>query len=345
MTPDPIHTLVGRYDPNVYDERRRPSRIRIAATGEESLDVVIEDGAARIVAPSGRADAELTASPETWREVAQDAGAAMAAYRRRRLVVRHDLHAGIGFLAATSGASGPGRLCFHTVSAGPMRLSLMEAGTGPAVIAVHGLGATKGSFLTTVLGLADRFRVIALDLPGFGDSDKPIGAAYDAPFFARAGIDLLDALDLERAHVIGNSLGGRIALEIGLRAPDRVERLALLAPSLAWRRERHWVPFMRLFGPSSGSCRSRRGVSSRASCAPSSPGPTTAGRRPAWTSSSAPISPPRGGPPSTPPRGTSTSRSPTARPGSGPAWPGSSRPPCSSGAGATGSCRSPSSAT
>jgi pimeloyl-ACP methyl ester carboxylesterase len=51
----------------------------------------------------------------------------------------------------------------------------------------------------------------------------------------RRGIDLLDALELDRAHLIGNSLGGRVALEIALRDPDRVGRLALLAPALAWR--------------------------------------------------------------------------------------------------------------
>src|SRR5436309_569221 len=113
----------------------------------------------------------------------------------------------------------PGRLRFRTVATGGARLSLMEAGTGPPALALHGLGGTKGSFLPTVAALAGGFRVMAVDLPGFGDSDKPIGAAYDARFFASAVIDLLDALELDRVHLIGNSLGGRIALEIALRRP------------------------------------------------------------------------------------------------------------------------------
>ena len=54
------------------------------------------------------------------------------------------------------------------------------------MICVHGLGGTKASFLPTVAALADHHRVIAIDLPGFGDSDKPLAAAYDAPYFAGA---------------------------------------------------------------------------------------------------------------------------------------------------------------
>ena len=114
------------------------------------------------------------------------------------------------------------------------------------------MGGTKGSFLLTAAALAGRFRVVAVDLPGFGDSDKPIGAAYDAPFFSDAMIDLLDALELDRADLIGNSLGGRVALEVALRDPARVGRLALLAPSLAWRRPRRWAPALRLVRPELG---------------------------------------------------------------------------------------------
>ena len=71
-------------------------------------------------------------------------------------------------------------------------------------------------------------------------------------FFADAMIDLLDALELERADLVGNSLGGRVALEVALRDPQRVGRLALLAPSLAWRRPRRWAPALRLVRPELG---------------------------------------------------------------------------------------------
>jgi pimeloyl-ACP methyl ester carboxylesterase len=94
--------------------------------------------------------------------------------------------------------------------------------------------------MPTVAGLAEHHRVVALDLPGFGDSDKPIAAPYDAPYFARAVVGLLDELGLESAHLIGNSMGGRVAIEVGLTAPERTGRIVLLSPALAWLRERRW---------------------------------------------------------------------------------------------------------
>jgi pimeloyl-ACP methyl ester carboxylesterase len=250
--PDSIRTLVGRYDPAVFDARGRRTRIRLATSDEDAWDTVLTDGVATLAPAGARPDAVLTAEAGTWRQIAADVRSGMDAFRSGRLSVRRNLHVGVGFLAATSGATEPGRLRFRSVATSGARLSILEAGTGPPALALHGLGATKGSFLPTVAALAPRFRVIAVDLPGFGDSDKPIGAAYDARFFAAAGIDLLDALALDRVHLIGNSLGGRIALEIALRHPGRVGRLALLAPSLAWRRDRPWLPLLRLTRPELG---------------------------------------------------------------------------------------------
>jgi pimeloyl-ACP methyl ester carboxylesterase len=151
----------------------------------------------------------------------------------------------VGFLAATSQLTGPGRLQVRTVETATGRLSTIEAGTGDPVIMLHGLGATKASFLPTLGALAPSHRAIAVDLPGFGDSDKPLWAAYDPRFFANAVVALLDALELDRAHVVGNSMGGRIALELGLDHSDRVGRLVLLAPSLPWLKARPWAPYLR----------------------------------------------------------------------------------------------------
>jgi pimeloyl-ACP methyl ester carboxylesterase len=250
--PRSLRTLVGRYDGAVFEPPNGGARVRLAVAGRGAWDVRLEGAEASFAQPDGDPDATLTAGPQAWAAIAKDAGSGVRAFRTGRLAVRRNLHVGIGFLAATSGSDAPGRLRFRTVATRRAHLSTMEAGTGPPVLAIHGLGATKGSFLPTLAALSDRFRVIAVDLPGFGDSDKPIGASYDPRFFAGAMVDLLDALELDRVDVIGNSLGGRIALELALRAPERIGRLALLAPSLAWRRPRRWAPALRLVRPEFG---------------------------------------------------------------------------------------------
>jgi pimeloyl-ACP methyl ester carboxylesterase len=90
--------------------------------------------------------------------------------------------------------------------------------------------------------------VLAPDLPGFGGSGKPM-RSYDSPFFAQWLRDFLDAVGIQKAILIGNSLGGRIALEAGLSMPDRVDRMVLLCPSPAFLRGRQAVPLVRLLRP------------------------------------------------------------------------------------------------
>jgi pimeloyl-ACP methyl ester carboxylesterase len=252
MPPAALRALVARYDPEVLPLARREVRVRLAVVGEAGWDAVLSADGARIEAARGESDATVSADAQTWKRIAGDVRGGMDAFRAGRLTVRRDLHLGIGFLAATSGLKEEGRLRFRTVATPGHRLSLLEAGTGAPVVAIHGLGGTKASFLATVAALAPRFRVIAVDLPGFGDSDKPVGAPYDARWFGAAIVELLDALELDRAHLVGNSLGGRVALEVGFHAPDRVDRLALLAPSMAWRRSRPWAPALRLVRPELG---------------------------------------------------------------------------------------------
>ena len=254
VTPVPqvFQTLVERYDSAIFEPADVARRVRLTVGDEASWDALLVDGGAHVLPAEGDADATLTADARTWGAIAEDARAAMRAYLAGRLEIRRNLHLGVGFLAATSGDEDPARLRFRMVATRRARLSTLEAGSGPPVVAVHGLGGTKGSFLPTVAALAGGFRVIAVDLPGFGDSDKPLGAAYDARYFATVVVDLLDALDIECAHLIGNSLGGRVALEVGMRHPDRAGRLALLAPSLAWKRQRTLAPLLRIVRPELG---------------------------------------------------------------------------------------------
>jgi pimeloyl-ACP methyl ester carboxylesterase len=251
--PESLLALTDRFDAEAFELGRRRARIRLAGASPTAFDVLLDGRQATLVSADRRSrpDALLQADAETWTSIADDVRGGMTAFRRGRLRIRHDLHLGVGFLAATA-APGTGALRFRRVDTARGHLSICEAGTGPAVLLIHGLGATKVSLLPTLAALAPHHRAIAVDLPGFGDSDKPILARYDASYFASAMTALLDALELERVDVVGNSMGGRVALEIGLSAADRVRRLALLAPSLAWLRPRAWAPYLRLIAPQLG---------------------------------------------------------------------------------------------
>ena len=246
-SPTALRTLIGRFDASVSDVRG-PGRIRLWGDGDQVWDALVDSRGAQLVpAERGRrADAILGADRVTWTRIVRDLRGGMAAFRSGRLTVRRDLHLGVGFLAATADESRPGRLRFRSVDTRAGSISMMEAGEGPPVLMLHGLGATKASLLPTVTALADTHRVIAMDLPGFGNSDKPLRGAYDPAFFAAAAVALLDALGIDRAAVLGNSMGGRAAIEVGLGSPERVERLVLLAPSLAWLRARPWAAPLRL---------------------------------------------------------------------------------------------------
>jgi pimeloyl-ACP methyl ester carboxylesterase len=253
--PAGIEALVGRYDPDVIDVPDGRALVRLRVRGGEDWDVHIAGDRLRV--EPGRdgvePDAMIAADPMTWMRVAGDVRAGMQAFQRGSLRVRGSLHLGVGFLAATSGASEPGRLTFERVRARGGRVSVLSAGVGPDVLlCLHGLGGTKASFLPTVAALAERYRVVAMDFPGFGESDKPIGAPYDSDWLARSAFDTLDALGVDAAHVAGNSMGGRVAIEAGLIDRSRVRSLALLSPALAWLRDRRWAPVVRLLRPELG---------------------------------------------------------------------------------------------
>jgi pimeloyl-ACP methyl ester carboxylesterase len=123
----------------------------------------------------------------------------------------------------------------------------LEAGPpdAPPVVLLHGLGATNASLLPCLADLARDHRVLAPDLPGFGSSAAP-RVAYSFPWFAAWLDDFQRVVGARPAVLLGNSLGGRIALEGGLAHPRSVRALALLTPSPAFRRLRALVPMVRL---------------------------------------------------------------------------------------------------
>jgi pimeloyl-ACP methyl ester carboxylesterase len=110
-------------------------------------------------------------------------------------------------------------------------ISYADAG-GPGVplLFVHGLSSYAAYWEYQLPHYAERYRVIAVDLPGYGASDRP-DAPYTPPWFADVLVGFMDTLDLPSATVVGHSMGGQIALTLALDHPERVDRLVLSAPA------------------------------------------------------------------------------------------------------------------
>ena len=106
-----------------------------------------------------------------------------------------------------------------------------DARQGDAILCIHGLGATSNFYTPLCLALASRYRVVRPDLPGSGRS--PARDGLSVPLFAEAMVRIARSLGLERAHVIGHSLGSIVAQHLALSEPKLVRSLALLGPLLA----------------------------------------------------------------------------------------------------------------
>jgi pimeloyl-ACP methyl ester carboxylesterase len=101
------------------------------------------------------------------------------------------------------------------------------AGSGPAILLIHGIGDNSTTWSSVQSTLAQRFTVIAPDLLGHGKSDKP-RADYSVAAYANGMRDLLSVLDIERVTVVGHSLGGGVAMQFAYQFPQLVDRLILV---------------------------------------------------------------------------------------------------------------------
>ena len=110
-----------------------------------------------------------------------------------------------------------------------MRLRYIETGEGPPLVLLHTLRTQLDMFQKVVPALATRFRVYALDYPGHGFSDIP-NATYSADFFVTTVAHALDRLDIKDAVVVGESIGGSIALLLAARHNPRVRRVVAINP-------------------------------------------------------------------------------------------------------------------
>lgn len=110
----------------------------------------------------------------------------------------------------------------------------------PALLLLHGHASRIEEYDSLVPRLSENRRVIVLDLPGCGQSDKPADSAYSLKLYEDVSLALLDHLDVRRADAAGGSLGGNLTLRLGAREPERFRRLAAWAPAGAWKPMTHW---------------------------------------------------------------------------------------------------------
>ena len=122
---------------------------------------------------------------------------------------------------------------YHDVAVDGLRLHVAEAGKGPALLLVHGLTASHAIWEPTIAAFAGQWHVIALDLPGHGESDKP-DAPYTIDFFAGMVRSLARELGIREAVLAGSSLGGQVVLELAAWYPTFARALILAAPAVGY---------------------------------------------------------------------------------------------------------------
>lgn len=119
----------------------------------------------------------------------------------------------------------------RTVTAAGIRTNLHDVGSGSPLLMIHGSGPGVSAWANWRLSipvLSQRARVIAPDMVGFGFSERPVGHRYAMDSWVDQAVGVLDALEVERADLVGNSFGGALALALAIRHPQRVRRLVLM---------------------------------------------------------------------------------------------------------------------
>ncbi len=140
----------------------------------------------------------------------------------------------------TLGAKGPGAVMGATLNeaessqfirAGTVRIHYNQVGSGPPLICLHGGGpgaASWSNFARNIEAFAKHYRVLLVDLPRFGKSEKP---AFGGPQLTELGTvmrDFMEAMKIDRARYVGNSFGGQVAIKLAIDFPERVDALVVI---------------------------------------------------------------------------------------------------------------------
>ncbi len=114
-----------------------------------------------------------------------------------------------------------------------IQLAYTEAGNGKeTILFIHGLGGTRQHWQQTLPALSSNYRVLAVDLPGYGDSRlQKVPQDSMLHYFSASLLALMDSLSIPEAHLVGHSMGGQIAMLFALEHPERVQKLVLAAPA------------------------------------------------------------------------------------------------------------------
>jgi pimeloyl-ACP methyl ester carboxylesterase len=238
--------LRGSYSPLLADV---DATMLFTAGGMANWTVQIERGRANAL-PGGPGSPTTTvrATLPVLHDVVSGARSGVQAFLDRDLTVRGNLALSLQMDGLFPGdAADVTRTLTRSAHADGIDTFYLEAGPvdAPPVVLVHGLAATNASMLPLIPALSKEYRVLAPDLPGHGGTEAT-GSAHAARYLG----DWLTAFLRETcdrpAVLIGNSLGGRTALEAALNSPYEVRGLVLLCPAVAFRKLRQLVPFVRI---------------------------------------------------------------------------------------------------
>jgi pimeloyl-ACP methyl ester carboxylesterase/putative sterol carrier protein len=252
---DSITALVQRLPSRFIGSEAPLSRTRFRlGIGRQSFDVVLTDKWCVVEEP-GDDDPDVTISTDsaTWRAIDSGKMSGIEAFADRKVSVKGSIEKSLLFEPLFDRPDRGGfRYSLRRVSLGGTEIFALRGGVqgGTPLILIHGLGATKASWLPVVPALAQDYDVYALDLPGFGGSSKPRGK-YDAKFFADHVFRFMDIEGIDRAFIAGNSMGGRVAMEMGMQEPERVAAITCLCPAAAFTK-RPWLRVVRLLRPELG---------------------------------------------------------------------------------------------
>ena len=164
----------------------------------------------------------------------------------------------------------------RTIDAGGIATSYLEAGSGEPVLMLHGSGpgvSATANWQYTIGPLSQRFHVLAPDIVGFGATERSEDVVYSLRTWTDHVWAFLDAHNITRTAIVGNSLGGRIALQMATDAPDRISRMVLMGSPGVGMTPTEGLAALRPASPTAptrptGRCSSTRGTKDPSSASP-----------------------------------------------------------------------------